>query len=159
MLSDELAKLNELYEQGALSREEYRTAKDRLLNHSSALTSPEHPATPDLLGMTPSTYAMVMHLSQYGGYIVPFAGMVIPIALWVYGRDHNPFVEAHGKEIVNFLISYFIYGIVICVLCFVLVGFILLPFLLLIMAIAPIFGAIAASKSQSFRYPLTIVFF
>jgi uncharacterized protein len=159
MLSDELAKLNALYEQGALSREEFRNAKERLLKQDSALKAPDHPAIPDLLGMTPSSYTTAMHLSQFAGYIVPYAGMVIPIALWVYGRDHNAFVEEHGKEIVNFIISYCIYSIVVFVLLFVLVGFILLPFFILLGILAPIFGAIAASKSQSFRYPLTFRFF
>ena len=159
MLSDELAKLNQLYEEGALNREEFRAAKERLLKHDSALKSPENPAIPDLFGMTPSTYTTVMHLSQFGGYLIPYGGMVIPIAMWVYGRDHNPFVEEQGKEIVNFIISHFIYGVIIIALCFLLVGFILIPFFLLFVFLAPIFGAIAASKGQSFRYPLTIRFF
>ena len=105
MLSDELAKLNKLYEDGALNREEFKAAKERLLKQDSALKSPENPSVPDLFGMTPSSYITAMHLSQFAGYVVPYAGMVIPIAMWVYGRDHNPSVEEHGKEIVNFIIS------------------------------------------------------
>ena len=159
MLSDELAKLNKLYEEGALNREEFRAAKERLLKQDSALKAPEHPSVPDLLGMTPSTYTTVMHLSQFGGYLVPYGGMVIPIAMWLYARDHDPFVDEHGKEIVNFIISHFIYSVVVAILCFVLVGFILIPLLLILVLLAPIFGAIAASKGQSFRYPLTIRFF
>ena len=50
-------------------------------------------------------------------------------------------------------------AVVIIILCFLLVGFILIPFFLLLGLLAPIFGAIAASKGQSFRYPLTIRFF
>ena len=159
MLSDELAKLNQLYEEGALNREEFRAAKERLLKQDSALTSPENPSIPDLFGMTPSSYITVMHLSQFGGYLIPYGGMVIPIAMWIYGRDRNPSVNEHGKEIVNFIISYCIYSVVVIILCFVLVGFILLPFFLVLGLLAPIFGAIAASKGQSFRYPLTIRFF
>lgn len=159
MLSDELAKLNQLYEEGALNREEFRAAKERLLKQDSALKSPENPTIPDLFGMTPSTYTTVMHLSQFGGYLVPYGGMVIPIAMWIYGRDHNSFVDENGKEIVNFLISYCIYSVVVIILCFLLVGFILIPFFLLLGLLAPILGAIAASKGQSFRYPLTIRFF
>ncbi len=159
MLSEELAKLNALYEQGALSREEFRTAKERLLKQDSALKAPDNPSVPDLLGLTPSTYTTIMHLTQFAGYVVPYAGMVIPIAMWLYGRDNNAFVDEHGKEVVNFIISYCIYSIVVVVLCFVIIGFILLPFFLLLGLLAPIFGAIAASKSQSFRYPLTFRFF
>ena len=159
MLSEELSKLRELHDKGELSAQEYEAAKSRLLNQSGALASPEHPDNSELLGMSPSTYAMTMHLSQYAGYIVPFAGMVIPIAMWLYGRDHNAFVNEHGRNLTNFLISYFIYGLILGVLCFVLVGFLLLPIFLLFILILPIFAASAASKSRSYRYPLTINLF
>ena len=160
MLSEELSKLKELHDEGAISDTEYAAAKDRLLNKSNALASPDHPNTKDLLGMTPSTYAMVMHLSQYATYIVPVAGGLIPIAMWVYGRDQNEFVNEHGQDLMNFFISYYvIYVTVAVVLCFVAIGLILLPILILTTLILPIFGAIAASKSQNYRYPLTIKFF
>ena len=158
MLSDELAKLNQLYEEGALNREEFRAAKERLLKRDSALKAPKNPSVPDLFGMT-QHYTTVMHLSQFSGYLVPYGGMVIPIAMWLYARDHDPFVDEHGKEIVNFIISYCIYSVVVIILCFIAVGFILIPFFLLLGLLAPIFGAIAASKGQSFRYPLTFRFF
>jgi hypothetical protein len=159
MLSEELGKLKELHDEGAISDTEYATAKDRLLNKSNALASLDHPNTKDLLGMTPSTYAMVMHLSQYATYIVPVVGGLVPIAMWVYGRDQNEFVNKHGQDLMNFLISYIIYVTVAVILCFVAVGLILLPILILATLILPIFGAIAASKSQNYRYPLTIKFF
>ena len=159
MLSEELSKLKELHDECAISDTEYAAAKDRLLNKSNALASPDHPNTKDLLGMTPSTYAMVMHLSQYATYIVPLAGVIIPIGMWLYGRDQNEFVNEHGQNLMNFLVSYFIYGVIAGILCFVVVGFVLLPILVLVTLILPIFGAIAASKSQNYRYPFTIKFF
>jgi hypothetical protein len=159
MLSEELGKLKELHDEGAISDTEYAAAKDRLLNKSNALASRDHPNTKDLFGMTPSTYATVMHLSQYATYIIPVAGGIIPIGMWLYGRDQNEFVNEHGQGLMNFLVSYFIYGIIAGILCFVVIGFILLPILLLVTLILPIFGAIAASKSQNYRYPLTIKFF
>lgn len=60
MLPEELDKLKALHDEGALSDTEYSAAKDRLLNKSNALASSNHPNTKDLLGMTPSTYAMVL---------------------------------------------------------------------------------------------------
>ncbi len=159
MLPEELDKLKALHDEGALSDTEYSAAKDRLLNKSNALASFDHPNTNDLLGMTPSTYATVMHLSQYATYLIPLAGGIIPIGMWLYGRDQNEFVNEHGKNLMNFLVSYFIYGTIAGILCFVVVGFVLLPILLLVTLILPIFGAIAASKSKSYQYPLTIKFF
>ena len=159
MLSEELDKLKALHDEGALSDTEYTAAKDRLLNKSNALASSDHPNTKDLLGMTPSTYATAMHLSQYATYLIPLAGVIIPIGMWLYGRDQNEFVNEHGHNLMNFLVSYFIYGTIAGILCFVAVGFVLLPILILVTLILPIFGAIAASKSQSYSYPLTIKFF
>jgi uncharacterized Tic20 family protein len=79
--------------------------------------------------------------------------------MWLYGRDQNEFVNEHGQNLMNFLVSYFIYATIAGILCFVVVGFVLLPILLLVTLILPIFGAIAASKSKSYQYPLTIKFF
>ncbi len=159
MLSEELGKLRELHDEGALSDEEYNAAKARLLGQSSFITESDNEKSSELLGMTPSTYAMVMHLSQYAAYVVPFAGVIIPIGMWLYARDNNEFVNEHGRDLMNFLISCVIYGFVGFILCFVLIGFVLLAVLGLIILILPIFGAIAASKGESYRYPLTIKFF
>lgn len=49
MLSEELGKLKELHDEGAISDTEYAAAKDRLLNKSNALASPDHPNTKNLL--------------------------------------------------------------------------------------------------------------
>ncbi len=45
MLSEELSKLKELHDEGAISDTEYAAAKDHLLNKSNALASPDHPNT------------------------------------------------------------------------------------------------------------------
>ena len=56
MLSDELAKLRNLHQQGELSDEEYTAAKAQLLNHPKALVAKDHPIVDYLYGMTPNTY-------------------------------------------------------------------------------------------------------
>jgi hypothetical protein len=64
-LADELAKLDELKKQGALSDVEYQKAKDRLLDPGAG-------ATPgvNLGAMTqPTTWSMLIHLSKFCGYI------------------------------------------------------------------------------------------
>ena len=159
MMSEELNRLRELHDEGVLSDEEYAAAKQRLLNQSSSLTAPDHPQTTVLLGFTPSTYAMILHLSQYAGYIVPFAGLVIPIAMWLYGRDHSEFVDAHGRALMNFLITYTIYAVSIGILFLIVIGLIFVPIFLIVTLILPLVAAIAASKGQTYRYPATISFF
>jgi uncharacterized protein len=159
MLSEELGKLRELHDEGALSDEEYEAAKARLLGQSSFIVASDNEKSSELLGMTPSTYAMAMHLSQYAAYVIPLAGVIIPIAMWLYARDSDEFVNDHGRDLMNFLISYIIYVFIAFILCFVAIGFVLLPILGLIGLILPIFGAIAASKGESYRYPMTLKFF
>jgi uncharacterized protein len=159
MLSEELGKLKELHDEGALSDEEYEAAKARLLGQSSFITSSSHGKSSELLGMTPSTYAMAMHLSQYAAYILPLAGVIVPIAMWLYARDSDEFVNEHGRDLMIFLVSYAIYVVVAFILCFVAIGFVLLPILGLMGLILPIFGAIAASKGESYRYPMTLKLF
>ena len=53
-------KLKVFNDEGVLFDIEYTAAKDCLLNKSNALASSDHPNTKDLLGMTPSTYAMIL---------------------------------------------------------------------------------------------------
>lgn len=77
--------------------------------------------------MTPSIYAMVMHLSQYATSIIPVAGELIPIAMWVYVRDQNELVNEDDQDLMNFFIFYYvIYITVAVVLYFVAIGLILL---------------------------------
>ena len=83
MLSDELAKLRVLHQQGELSDDEYTAAKAQLLNHPKALVAKDHPDIDDLGGMTPNTYAILLHLAHYAGYMVPFGGFIVPIGMWL----------------------------------------------------------------------------
>jgi uncharacterized protein len=178
MLADELSKLRELHDAGELSDDEYRAAKAQLLKQPKALMQPRHPDSNGLGGMTPSTYATVLHLSHYGGLMLPFAGFIIPIGMWLYAKDQNEFIDQHGRSSANFIVSYFIYSMVIGALYFAAIAgwlflqfsvpFFVSPFFLLfipgipffiIWAIFPIFGAIAASKGQPYRYPLTFNLF
>lgn len=104
-------------------------------------------------------WAMGIHLSVLLSYLVPIAGLVVPIVLWQTKKQQMPELDAHGKEVVNFLISFGIYAVVAVVLCLALVGFfILIP--LGVAAVAfPIIGGIKANDGVLWHYPLTIRFF
>ncbi len=162
MLSEELSRLRELHDEGALTDEEYEAAKARLLKQPGAMTSQDHPVRQELFGMTPGSYAMAMHLSQYAGVLVPGAGFVVPLGMWLYGKDQSAFVDQHGRSLANFLISYFVYVCIFLALCLMLVGFLLLPLFILFIIftlIVPVMGAVAAQEGRSYSYPFTIKFF
>jgi len=103
-------------------------------------------------------WCMFMHLSQFAGYIVPIAGIFVPIVMWQMKKDQAPEVDAHGRMIVNALISYFIYIAIAMVLCIILIGFVLLWVIGLLALIFPIIGAVEASNGRLWRYPGVIKF-
>lgn len=110
-------------------------------------------------GMDIKTYCMVLHLSQLAGYLVPFAGLVLPIVMWVTNRDQFAEVDRHGKNVLNWMLSALIYLIVSGILTIVVIGF--LGFILVGLAglIFAIIGAIKANDGTVWEYPLAIKFF
>ncbi|MGL4944561.1 MAG: DUF4870 domain-containing protein [Thermoguttaceae bacterium] len=109
-------------------------------------------------GMEENNYCLLMHLSQFANAVVPMAGIALPIVMWATNRDKSPVIDAHGKNIVNWLISAFIYAVISGLLCLVIVGFLTLIVLLVLMVVFPIVGAIKASNGEVWKYPMTISF-
>lgn len=102
--------------------------------------------------------AMLLHLSQFLGFVVPFAGLAAPIIIWQVKKTEMPEIDAHGKMITNWIISALIYGAFSFVLIFLLIGIPMLMVLGLLALIFPIIGAIRANDGELWRYPLTINF-
>lgn len=103
-------------------------------------------------------WAMIIHLSAFSGYIIPFGGLLGPLIIWLTKRNQHAFIEHHGKEAVNFCISLLIYFIASFLLCFVLVGFLFLFALAIMDIILTIISAIKASDGEKYQYPLAIRF-
>ncbi len=103
-------------------------------------------------------WAMFCHLISFAGYVFPFANIFGPLVLWLMKRDEWSLVDDQGKESLNFQISWTIYVFVSALLCFVLIGFLVLPVLLLASLILVVVATIKASEGERYRYPLTIRF-
>ncbi len=101
---------------------------------------------------------LFLHLSQLANIILFPIGIILPIVLWQTQKDKMPALDAHGKMVVNFMISLTIYGIISIVLLIVLIGLLLLPIVGLIGIIFPIIGAMKANNGEFWEYPLTIKF-
>ena len=103
---------------------------------------------------------LLLHLSQLANLIIPPAGIIIPVVLWQMNKEKMPALDAHGKMIVNWIISSLIYWFVSILLIFVfLIG--LIPMIgLMIAGIAfPVIGALKANNNgELWEYPLTIKF-
>jgi uncharacterized Tic20 family protein len=109
-------------------------------------------------GMEVNQYCMFMHLSQYAGFIVPYAGLGLPIVMWLTNKDKSELVDRHGKSILNWIISSTIYLIASVILMFLFIGFITLFALVVCYLIFTILGAISASNGKVYKYPLSITF-
>ncbi len=109
-------------------------------------------------GMEMQTFLVFLHLSQLGGLILPLAGLILPLVMWLTNREEFPEVDAHGKMVMNWIISLIIYTIVGSLLTLLFIGIPLLIILALLAVIYPIIGAVRASRGELWTYPLTIRF-
>lgn len=105
------------------------------------------------------TLGMLCHLL---GLLTGFVG---PLILWLVKKDESAFVDHHGKEALNFQITYILValgaGAVIFVLCIVVIGFFLIPVLFvlpILVIIAGIIACISANRGEWSRYPGCIRF-
>jgi len=57
--------------------------------------------------------ALIIHLSALSSFIIPFGSLLLPIILWQALKKDNPYVDHHGKEAVNFNLSFFLYFVVL----------------------------------------------
>lgn len=112
------------------------------------------PAVPD---NDARLWATLAHLAALAGYIIPFVGNIVgPLVVWLIKKDESPFVDHHGKEAVNFQISMTIYVLAAAVSLFFLIGFVLVPVLVILQLVFMVIAAIAANKGEYYKYPMTI---
>lgn len=106
------------------------------------------------------SWCIGLHLSGLSGLILSFAlaHIVVPLVIWLVKRAESPEIDAIGKEVLNFQISYTLYSLIAGALCFVLIGLVLLPIVLLVWLISIIIATVKTSNGESYCYPFTIRF-
>jgi uncharacterized Tic20 family protein len=147
---EKLEKLNELREKGVITDEEFQRAKQKILDGT-----PFSEAASNLDG---KSYSVLMHLSQLCSFIIPLSGMVIPLVMWLLKKD-DPYIDAQGKVIINWLVSAIIYFAVSVALTVIVIGAFLLVALAACAIIFAILGALRANDGVIRNYPLAIRFF
>lgn len=102
---------------------------------------------------------VMTHLSQLLDLVTGIGGFIVPLILWLTQKDKVAGMDMHGKMILNFQISLFIYSI-ICIPLIILfgLGILLLIIIGLIALILPIMNAIKVSNGEMPYYPLSIEF-
>jgi len=104
------------------------------------------------------TMGMLCHLLSLTQFLIPTGNIIGPLILWIVKKDQDAFVDATGKEVLNFQISMTIYALVCILLFFVIIGMLLLPVLMIVNIVFTIIAAIKANEGQLYRYPFTIRF-
>ncbi len=167
---EQLEKLHQLKEKGALNEAEFQAEKAKLLGVATgsppvpaAVATASAPATTlgtsEYWGMPRPTFLMLLHLSQLASFVVPLGGVVLAVVMWITHKDKDAEVDAHGRIVLNWLVSFFIYAIVIVPLCFVLIGIPLLMALVICSIVFAILGGVRANDGIRWTYPLSIPFF
>ncbi|PQB06634.1 tRNA modification GTPase [Polaribacter filamentus] len=100
---------------------------------------------------------VLTHLSQLLDFVTGIGGFIVPLVLWLTKKDDVIGMDEHGKAILNFRISMFIY-ILICIPLILLLGLGILGLIAIgfFYLIFPIINAIKASNNELPNYPLSI---
>jgi len=102
------------------------------------------------------TMGMLCHLLAFSGYLIPFGHLIGPLVMWLVKKDESAFVDANGKESLNFQITLTIAGVVSGILCLVLIGFLLLPVVIVGGIVLTIIASIKANEGTVYRYPVCL---
>lgn len=102
------------------------------------------------------TLAIFIHISPLFWFVGlgPFA-LLGPLVLWLVGRERSVFVDDHGREAINFMISFFLLHLILAV---TVIGLFLWPVLWVVALVNLIRAAVAAGQDEYFRYPVTFRF-
>jgi uncharacterized Tic20 family protein len=165
--SEEIQKLDGLRQSGAVSEEEFRVAKERILARVGAPNAGGEWGGKFMEGWNAlgawlereEVWGALIHLSQFCGYAIPLAGFAAPLGLWMARRKESETIDRHGRVVLNWMISHLIYWAIGGVLCLVVVGFWLLLGLAVVSLVFPLVGAYRAFHGEVWGYPLSFPFF
>jgi uncharacterized protein len=120
--------------------------------NTAAYPVPAYPTT-----ASERNWAVSAHLT---GFITAWLGLgfIGPLVVLFTEGNRSGYVRRHAVEALNFNLSVLIWTVVSAVLVLVLVGILMLLAVGLMYAVASVLGAVAASRGQDFRYPMTIRF-
>ena len=99
---------------------------------------------------------MLCHLLSLFGLLIPLGYVIGPLVMWLVKKDESAFVDANGKESLNFQITVTIAAVVSGFLCLVLIGFLLLPVVIGGWLVLTIIASIKANEGKVYRYPVCL---
>lgn len=118
----------------------------------------EHESRNTNLSPDERDWGMFCHLAVFTGFLIPLGNVIGPLVIWLMKKEKYPFVAYHGKEVLNFQLSVLIALLVSWVLVFVLIGFLLLPAVIITALVLTIIGIVKAGNGEYYRYPFSFKF-
>jgi uncharacterized Tic20 family protein len=103
-------------------------------------------------------WAMWIHLSNLLAYVLWPISIAAPIILWQVKRDEMPGLDVHGKNAVNWAISFSIYAVASVLLMAIFIGFLTGLALAVVGIVFPIMAGVKANEGIVWPYPLSIRF-
>lgn len=101
-------------------------------------------------------WAMLCHYAAFFWLLAPMIGNVIgPLIVWQLKKDLDPFIDAQGKEALNFQITYSVAMMICGLLAWVLIGFPLMLLVGITALVLTIIAGIKANEGQAYRYPFS----
>ena len=102
---------------------------------------------------------VLTHLSQLLDFITGIGGFIVPFIIWLLKKDEIKDLDQHGKEIINFRLSMYVY-LLICIPLILLVGLGILGMIAIgiFYFIFPIINAIKVTNGEEPNYPFSIQF-
>ena len=106
-------------------------------------------------------WIVFLHLSAFAGLVLPSLGHIFgPLIIWLVKKPESPAIDAAGRNVLNFQISWTIWIFLSIVIGFAgscLVVPIILPFgFIIAWVVFVILGAVKASNGEPYQFPLTI---
>lgn len=105
-------------------------------------TTPNTPAPAPQAGN--NSWRLYLELLGLCGLVFPFGNILGPLVLWLIKKDTEPEVDAEGKRVLNFQISWTIWMFVSC-------GFGVLPWIIILLV-----AILKAANKEPFKHPLTL---
>jgi len=112
-------------------------------------------------------WAIGLHLSAILGFFTPhLLNIIAPLIIWLIKKPESAYLDGVGKRVLNFQISYSLYGFIAASLLALLwwtgVGLIFAPVygvIAIAWLVLTVFGAIKESNGESYDFPFVIRFF
>lgn len=116
--------------------------------------SPQQPAPG---GIGEQQWIVFLYLSPLAGIVLPSFGHILgPLIIWLLKKPESAAIDAAGRNVLNFQISWSFYAILAGLSFFFCVGAFLFPAVVIVWLVFTIIGAVKASNGENYKFPLTI---